>query len=142
MKFRHDCVRDVLLFLESEPYVITNAEGNIEFVGVWLPAVLAALPEYTPEDIYYTLSKLAEGGYISLSPHWVGNSLNACRVNYITYAGHEFLETIKPDTVWKETMRIAGKIGSAGLEMLKKIAESVSASLLNNLLLGGFHLGD
>lgn len=70
-----------------------------------------------------------------MSVQWAGNGLNACRVNYITYEGHEFLETIKPETVWKKTVGIAGKIGNFSLQMLAKISEGVATAFLNKYLL-------
>ena len=135
MKLDYDCVRDTLVYLESAPYVVTNDSGRVEFKGVWLPAICNDLPKYPQEVIYYTLSKLDEGGYIDMSVQWADNGLNACRVNYITYEGHEFLETIKPETVWKKTVGIAGKIGNFSLQMLAKISEGVATAFLNKYLL-------
>lgn len=135
MKLNHNCVRDVLLFLEAEPYVITNSDGDVEFVGVWFHSICDKLPHYPQEVIYYTLSKLAEGGYLDMSTQWASGSLNACCVNYITYSGHEFLEKIKPDTVWERTTKIAGVIGNFGLQMLSTIAESATNALVDRMLL-------
>lgn len=135
MKLDMDCVREVLLFLECEPYVITNSRGNVEFKGVWLPAICQATPKYTKEVIYYTLAKLEEAGLINLSSQFADGEVLSCCVNYITYDGHEFLEKIKPDSVWKKTSSIAGKVGSFSLQMIAKIAEGVATTYVNKLLL-------
>lgn len=135
MKLDHECVRDILLFLETAPYVTTNADGDIEHVGVWLPEICKALPQHPKEVIFYTLEKLEEADYIDLSTQWGGDCLSACCVNYMTYDGHEFLDKIRPDSVWERTTGIAGKIGSFGLQMLSKIAEGVTTAYLNKLLL-------
>lgn len=136
MQLNHDCVRDVLLLLESEPYVATNDEGAVESNGVWLPDICAGLPQYPQEVIYYTLSKLEEGGYIDMSTQWAGGVLYLCCVNFITYNGHEFLEKIRPDTVWEKTISIAGKVGNFSLNMLAKISEGVATAIVKELILG------
>lgn len=135
MKLDHECVRDVLLYLEAAPYLITNTDGDIEYVGVWLSDICKALPRYPQEVVFYALEKLGEADYIDLTTQWGSNCLSECCVNYMTYDGHEFLDKIRPDSVWKKTTGIAGKIGSYGLQMLSKIAEGVATAYLNKLLL-------
>ena len=137
MKLDVACVREILLYLESDPSTITNENGAVEVVGTWFEQICENLPNYSPETIYYTLARLEEGGYVSLSTQWAGNGLNMCCVNYITYSGHEFLEKIRPDTVWKTTTNIAGKVGSFGLQMIEKIAEGVATAYINKLISGG-----
>lgn len=137
LKLDSNCVRDVLLYLESEPYVRTNENGRVEFVGVWLPSICKQLSAYPQEVIFYTLSKLEEGEYIDMSVQWASGGVNVCRVNYITYNGHEFLEKIRPDTVWEKTIGIAGKVGNFSLQMLAKISEGVATTLIKELITGG-----
>ncbi|MBC3938548.1 DUF2513 domain-containing protein [Anaerotruncus massiliensis (ex Liu et al. 2021)] len=67
MKLNMDCVRDVLLFLESESYFVVNDLGDVEAIGSWFRSICKSLAEYPPDVIYYTLSKLEEGGYIDMS---------------------------------------------------------------------------
>ncbi len=50
MKLDHNCVRDVLLYLESEPYVEINSDGEVKFTGVWLDNICKALPKYSNDD--------------------------------------------------------------------------------------------
>lgn len=92
MKLDATCVRDILLYLESDPSMVTSDDGVVEVLGTWFQQICENLPQYSPETIYYTLARLEEGGYISLSTQWAGDGLNMCCVNYITYCGHEFLE--------------------------------------------------
>lgn len=135
MKLNHNCVRDVLLLLESEPNVVTNSDGNVEFVGTWFADICEKVPQYLQEDIFYTLSKLEEGGYINMSVQWAGGELNECCINFITFAGHEFIEKIRQDSVWKKTLKIAGEVGIFSLKMLAKISESVAGNVVAQILL-------
>jgi len=134
VKLDHNCVRDVLLYLESVPYVKTNLDGDVEFTGVWLDSICDALPKYSKEVIFYTLFELNDGEYVSLSEGYAEDALENCCVNYITYAGHEFLNTIRADPTWEKTLKIAGHIGNFGLQMLTKIAEGIATAYLKQQL--------
>lgn len=136
MKLDPECVRDILLFLESVPNYIVNSEGAVENSGIWFAQICDQLSQYSKEDIYYTLSKLEDGGYINMTSQWAGNGLYMCCVNYITFQGHEFLDAIRPDTVWEKTISTAEKIGNLGLKMLGKIAEGVTTACIKEIILG------
>lgn len=135
MKLDHNCVRDVLLLLESVPNYTVNPDGEVENNGIWFEYICDRLPRYPQETIYYTLSKLSEGGYVNMATQWNENALGDCCVNDITYRGHEFLETIRPETVWEKTTAAAAKVGSFGLRMLEKVAESIAAAYFKDALL-------
>lgn len=134
MKLNHNCVRDVLLYLESVPYVETNCDGDMEFTEVALDSICEALPKYAMEVIFYTLFELNDGGYISLSEENSDDAITNCCVNYITYSGHEFLNTIRANPTWEKTLDIAGEIGNFSLRILEKIAEGVATAAIKQKL--------
>ena len=136
MKLDADCIRNILLFLESQNHIVTNQDGEIENNGVWLSSICEALPKYRQEDVYYTLARLDDGGYISLSASWAGDCLNMCCVNYITYSGHELIEKFRPDSVWKTTSKLAAKVGCFSLRFLATIAENVLSEYAKTSILG------
>lgn len=134
MKLDHNCVRDVLLYLESEPYVEINSDGEVEFTGVWLDNICEALPKYSKALIFYTLFQLENGEYVCLSKQDADGAFTYCCVDYITYAGHEFLNTIRVNSTWEKTLSIAGKAGNFSLRMLEKIAEGVATAYIKQQL--------
>lgn len=134
MKLNHNCVRDILLYLESVPYVKTNCNGDVEFTGVWLDNICEALPKYSKDVIFYALFELDDGGYINISESDTDDAITSCCVNYITYAGHEFLNTIRANPTWEKTLSIAGNVGNFGLQMLAKIAEGVTTAFIKQQL--------
>ena len=134
MKLDHNCVRDVLLFLESEPYVAVNDDDNLEFTGVRLDAVCNAVTKYSKETIFYTLFELDDAEYISISNFYSDGAISSCCVNYITYVGHEFINTIRANSTWEKTLEVAGAVGNFGLQMLAKIAEGVATALIKQQL--------
>ena len=100
----------------------------MEFTGVRLDAVCNAVTKYSKETIFYTLFELDDGGYISISDFHSDGAISSCCVNYITYAGHEFINTIRSDSTWAKTLKAAGEIGNFGLQMLFKIAEGLAVA--------------
>lgn len=134
MKLDHNCVRDVLLYLESEPFVEINCNGEVELTRLSLDEICDALSKYSKEQIYYTLFELNDGGYIDLSSQEICDVVTWCCVNYITYAGHEFLNTIKANQTWEKTLTIAGQVGNFSLRMLEKIAEGVATAFAKQQL--------
>lgn len=134
MVLNYECVRDVLLYLESVPYVITDESGDVAYTGVWFRSICEALPKYTSNTLYYALTNLEQAEYLDVSEQWGSDVLAACVVNYITYAGHEFLEKIRADTTWSKTLAVAGKVGNFGLNMLAKISEGIATAYINTLI--------
>ena len=134
MKLNYECVRDVLKYLEKIPYVRQDEEGYLEYEEVCLSKICESLPDYSVEDVFYALSHLQQAGYINVSGQWGGDVLGECCVNYITFEGHEFLEKIKSDTIWKKTLSTAGKVGSFSFQMIAKIAESVAVACIKDAL--------
>lgn len=78
------------------------------------------------------MEKLCEVGYIDFHVIRVlgGPSFDGIFKN-ITWSGHEFLNTIKSDTVWSKTKeKVARTVGSASLEIIGAVAGSISTHLL------------
>lgn len=117
MKFDLDCVRDILLTIESMEY-----GKEIKIVDL-----VKALPKYSEEDLNYNCLKLLEAGFINclttqyLDPPGI---ILVC-IKDITYKGHEFLGSIRDNTVWKKTKSIAGRFGQITLHMIGSIAKEI-----------------
>lgn len=139
MKLDPNCVRDVLLFLEAQPYVKKNMDGDIEIDAVWLGQISEKLTRYPEEVIYYALSKLHEGEYIDMTELWADDHLSICCVNFITYNGHTFLEQIKPEPIWEKTIRIAAKLGIHSLPILGDISGGLAGALICTKRLASSH---
>lgn len=99
-----------------------------------LDSICEALPKYAMEVIFYTLFELNDGGYISLSEENSDDAITNCCVIYITYSGHEFLNTIRANPTWEKTLDIAGEIGNFSLRILEKIAEGVATAAIKQKL--------
>lgn len=122
MKMNVECVRDVLLTVETYRM---NTVVSIE-------DLCANLPKYANDDIEYTCLKLEEAGYLKIVKT---DDLNRClpeviEIIDITYRGHEFLNTVRPQTVWEKTVSAIGKIGGTSLPVVLEAAKDIAIRLI------------
>lgn len=126
MKLNPDCIRDILISVESMEYnsVYTLAKLQTE------------LPNY-PEDIlnYHCLQMIDAGLLNAKAINVMGEiSPQIWRIFDLTYQGHQFLADIRSDTSWNKTKSIAKTVGSESLHALKEIAVSVVTSTIQKQL--------
>lgn len=134
MKLNLDCIRDTMLAVEKLHQVFINDENEIEKGTLILAELCEALPQHRMEDVFYSVYNLDQAGYLSVSIQWIGGCVYNCVINHMTYEGNEFLEKIRPETIWGKTTSILGKLGNFGLQTVSKIAEGIAAAYLNRLL--------
>ena len=130
MKLNPDCIRDVLLYLE-ENLTITP---ELEIKSLALGQIEKALP-YSQEELGNTLLVLGEAGFIKETHNMTGgNKIYSMSVSRITYAGYQFIETIRPKTVWARTKHILKQLGSFSLELIKDVGIDVLKSQIPTLI--------
>lgn len=122
MKLDIDCVRDVMLELESFPMGSYNVENFSK-----------SIQTHSREKVIYALAKLCEGNYIKAHIDMVESGHYYCGPIYgLSLSGHEFLESIREPSVWQKLSGavINGSTGSfkiiadIAIELLKKAAFS------------------
>ena len=120
MKLNYDCIRDVMLYLEE------NLELNNT---VHLKNIVI---DYSAEDIKYSILKLEEIGYIDARiVKAAGSKIITAVINDITFYGHEFLNTVRPKTVWENKKEISTKIGVNTISSLTQIASQIVTQLIS-----------
>ena len=125
MKRDDDLLRKLLLDLEVADRVITGQH---------------AVEEYSQEQVSYHLALILQAG-LAQGPqpiYSVGNAdptiPAAVAVMRLTNEGHDFISTIRSDTVWERTKSKAKEVGGdVSLSILKEIGLQVSRSLLGLL---------
>jgi hypothetical protein len=127
LKINNDCVRDVLLHLEEvlnfeNFYQVSSDDDDETVLG------------YPLEDVVYSLVKLSEAGYIDAKILKTLNPSTKVIVRSITWNGHQFLDTIRPQTVWDKTKSSAAQIGSTSLTVLSQIAVAVASQVISKNL--------
>ncbi len=123
MKRDMELIRKLLLYVEEHGKYTGLRDNDIVIDG------------YTPEQIGYNLWLLHDGRYIGIIDlRCDHDTYYRCIVTNITWDGHELLDTIRDDGVWKKTKERLAPVGSVGIEVLKAVAVSVAKGMLG---LGG-----
>lgn len=127
MELNKELVRYVMIELEEHLIIsATPAQDAIRIRPLTLPEIskLPNLEVYDFEDVAYSVIKLIEAGML------IGQTKTPVLVSDITYAGHEFLQNIKDDNVWKQVKSIATSVASS-------VSVGILADIAKNCLLGG-----
>lgn len=115
MELNHDCVRTLLLEIESnkkiDEYLVEyNFKDNVVF------------EMYDFNTVIYTLLKLKEAKFLDCKITWSGNNPKFYTIGDITWSGHEFLDNIRDDKTWVEVKNVARKSSSMSLSLMSKLA--------------------
>ncbi|MCI8712485.1 MAG: DUF2513 domain-containing protein [Ruminococcus sp.] len=127
MKLNLDCCRDVLFFLEDN-LTITD---DFETESVSIHDVISALDKYKPGELANTLLVLEEAGFIISDDFHSDDSIEDIIIDRITYNGYQFIESVRPETVWNKVKNIGLKIGSFSIDTASQIAVGVITALIN-----------
>ena len=110
MKRDMDLIRSIMLSLEAEP----GADLNLSEV---------AIEGYDGDVVIAHLVLLAEAGFISMNvERFLGGEPPQILIHRITWAGHEFLEAVRSDTIWAKSTKI---ITSAGIGLAWPLLQAV-----------------
>lgn len=129
MVLDHDCVRAILLEVERCPF---NQTLNVEKLA-------ERLPEFGEDTIWYACLKLGEGGLLDMmtTPGYGTDMPGIKQITGMTYAGHEFLDTVREKTTWEKTKEIAKKTGAGSIKFLGEIAKEVVKTAALEAIKGG-----
>jgi hypothetical protein len=93
------------------------------------------LEGYEPADVEYNAALLVEAGLLrgeeTTMPGW---NRRRASVRSLTWKGHEFLDAVRNDTVWRRTKEIAAKASVKTFDGVFDIAKSVTAEVLKGML--------
>lgn len=116
MKLEKELVRKILLKVE-------------EFEGEFYEGVPLEIDGATERQIGYHVMLLIEAGYL------VGEDMSTLdgvewEAQRLTYAGHEFLDTIRDAEVWRRTKDAAVKVGGVSLQVMVEIGKAYARQVL------------
>ena len=112
MKRDMDLIRKILIKIEKE------YDGS-------RPIQVDPIEEYDRSDVEYNLGLLVDAGYVK--PLKGLPNL----VRGITWNGHEFLDAVRSDDVWRTVKeKLAALGGTASLATIKVLADGVASKVL------------
>lgn len=129
MKLNPDCIRDILFFLEDH----LTLSANLNFEPITYMALYEQLG-FSKGELVNTLIVLDEAEFIRIRTDYSSEGLDFLDVYRITYGGYQFLETIRPEPVWKKTKSIFSAIGSFSIDLISQIATNILTELINGQL--------
>ena len=127
MKLNPDCIRAVMIEIENS-LEIGISENDLPFMGIiGLHELSDALPEYSKEDIFYTIFTLEQAGYLSATiKDNISGEIVLCYVHHMTFAGHEFLDKIRDTQNWTKVKKGMNAIRNYSLDAITALAEGIA----------------
>ena len=120
MKRDMDLIRDLLLKIE-------DGQRSFDLLTPEVAEILGEsgegrLPREQAELLEYHLNLLDYAGLITIQ---VTLSGAVWQIGQITWAGHDFLDTIRDPAIWRETKAGAKQAGGFSLDLLKALAKGL-----------------
>lgn len=110
--------------------ILVKIEDTVDNAIVYNPEIEG----YSNEQISYHCSILYEGGYISKYGSLEGSGeIEDFGVGRLTWEGHDLLDKIRSETVWKKTK---DTITNQGLPMIVDVVKDISTSIISAMVEG------
>lgn len=122
MKLDHDFVRTLLLTVEKCPN--PGGLGNDELKAVMLSN------KKSFNELAYTIQILIEGDIVSSKITWGNNKPVYIYPVNLTFKGHEYLDNIRDNKIWRQTKSATSKLASVSIDIMSKVASELIAKSL------------
>ena len=123
MVLNPDCVRDVLLAVES-----ADLGEHIS------PRTLHdSLSQYSEGEIEYTCLLLSDGGFMNITTVQLPGQeiLSVKSIARLTYQGHEFISKLRDPERWPKLQKAVTIIRDYSLSAISAIAEGATSAAIN-----------
>lgn len=111
-----DCVRDLLLTIESDSFNNTLFLGQI--------CENTRMKSYSKETVTYVIQKLQEANYINASILIADGAPYQVAVSSLTWEGHNFLDNVRDPSIWDKVKSRSSKLNSVSLPLLSELGLS------------------
>lgn len=132
MKLNLNCIRDTLITLEN--WLVLN--DDLEFVLIDLDEICKSsdMLKYSKPEIAYTLVLLNEAGFIKAIVSSTFEGIDELNVVRLTYKGHQFLDTIRPQSMWDKIYSISEKTGLKSISSIMEISDILLPDAVKSIL--------
>ncbi|MBA1245788.1 MULTISPECIES: DUF2513 domain-containing protein [Pseudomonas] len=122
MELEKDLMREILLAVEASR---NNPDHGIDL----------SIENRTHQDLSYHVMLMREAGLLmAQNATYLADTFPVWKPQRLTYKGHEFLDTIRDDEVWRQTKAGMEKAGGAGLSFVLEIAKAIGKQVLKERL--------
>ena len=134
MKLNHDCIRDVMIYIEENCIYEDDDRGNRSihsrvFYEITHDEKLSS--QYTEDEIRYVIAQLYFEDMViaTMTPETL--NFRQVEVDSLSFKGHEFLDNIKDDTVWKKAKKFVGDhLTSTSFSIIANVASKMAIEAL------------
>lgn len=132
MKLNLNCIRDTLITLEN--WLVLN--DDLEFVLIDLDEICKSsdMLKCSKPEIAYTLVLLNEAGFIKAIVSSTFEGIDELNVVRLTYKGHQFLDTIRPQSMWDKIYSISEKTGLKSISSIMEISDILLPDAVKSIL--------
>lgn len=142
MKLNYECMREVLLKLEE----LLELNENLTFKEMTVKEIInipALCNNFSKQDIAYSIYMLADANLIYYEAQHYKRLIASEKYNFgfdkfiesnvksLTYKGHEFLENIRSDTIWKKVIEKLKPLGGMTIEIISQTASAAIMAKIN-----------
>ena len=122
MKRDPNLLRDIMMFMETVPSD-TKTFGD---------SIMQAIPDVDPYDMGDHVEQLREIGFVEGAVHFYGRQCQPkIIVDRITSSGHDFIQTVRKDSVWEKVKTGVLETGKAWtIQMLFDYAKALASEHL------------
>lgn len=128
MKRDMDLIRQLLLRIEAQRLGVSGAVDQVLTLSTVKPPL--CLDGESPDDVHYNMRLLADASYLDMAKTQFTGSFN---IYGLTWAGHDFLDSVRDDEVWRKTKGGALKAGAFTFDLLKDLAKGFATKQLEEL---------
>ena len=126
MKLNYELIRNLLLTAEEQEHNSSLSQNELDdFIKKY---------NYNSEELIYHLKRLEEADYINVTIRYASNQVYIYALNYITWEGHQFLDTIRSNKVWNVAKDVAKDLKVKSISAFSQIAVQVASNLINHYL--------
>lgn len=126
MKLNYELIRNLLLTAEDQENNSSLSQKELdEFIEK---------SSYTFDELIYHLKRLEEADYVDITIKNASNQVYVYVLNYITWNGHQFLDTIRSDKVWVTSKKVADDLKVKSISAFTQIAFQVASNLITTYL--------
>jgi len=126
MKLDRECIRDLMIAIEDLEYgyEITKSDFSED----------ERLKKYEFYTGVYAASKLIEAGFVNGTIEHADDDVYHVSLESLTWEGHQFLDNIRDEGIWKSTKKVASKFSSVSVTALSSIASTIVSKVIANEL--------
>lgn len=94
------------------------------------PGFRVEVPGYSPEEIGYHIRLLGQAGFLTYGEMSTRGDPYGAYVKSLTWAGHEFLDSCRDNSIWQQAKAAMAPLGTAAMPVWQELLSSLLKAAL------------